>query len=102
MRPEARVLIEEDAAGALHHFVNDNMIDLIILSAHDATGHQQWAFGSLVTSFLTHGTTSMLILQDMPWQATPPIKIENAAHTWKKRTACDSQYERARRTRIQL
>jgi nucleotide-binding universal stress UspA family protein len=82
--PETRVLIQEDVAGALHHFVNDNMIDLIVLSAHGHTGDQQWAFGSLVTSFLTYGTTSMLIMQDMPWQATAPIKIDNSAHSWKE------------------
>jgi nucleotide-binding universal stress UspA family protein len=84
VRPETRVLIEEDVAGALHHFVNDNMIDLVVLSAHGYTGHQQWAFGSLVTSFLTHGITSMLVMQDMPGQASPTLKIENAAQTWKE------------------
>jgi len=84
VRPDTRVLIEEDVAGALHDFVEDNMVDLIVLSAHGHTGHQQWPFGSLATSFLTYGTTSMLIMQDMPWQATAPIKIENAANTWKE------------------
>ena len=84
VRPETRVLIEEDVASAVHHFVNENNVDLVVLSAHGYTGRQQWAFGSLVTSFLTHGTTSMLVMQDMPGQATPTINFENAAHTWKE------------------
>ena len=84
VRPETRVLVEEDVAGALHRFVNDSMTDLVVLSAHGYTGRQQWAFGNLVTSFLTHGTTSMLILQDMPWGAAAPFKTEHATETWRE------------------
>lgn len=84
VRPETRVLVEEDVAGALHRFVNDSMADLVVLSAHGYTGRQQWTFGNLVTSFLTHGTTSMLILQDMPWQAATPLKSEHVTETWKE------------------
>lgn len=84
VHPQTRVLIEEDVASALHHFVDESSVDLVVLSAHGYTGRQQWAFGSLVTSFLTHGNASMLIMQDMPWQAAPTIKFENAAHTWKE------------------
>lgn len=84
VRPETQVLIEKDVAGALHQYVNDNSVDLVVLSAHGHTGRQQWAVGSLVTGFLTHGTTSLLIMQDMPGQATIPIKFESEAHTWKE------------------
>ncbi len=84
MHPDTQVLIEEDVAAALHHYANDNMVDLVVLSAHGHTGRQQWAVGSLVTSFLTHGTTSILIMQDMPGHATTPIKFESETHTWKE------------------
>ena len=58
--------------------------DLVVLSAHGYTGHRQWAYGSLVTSFLTHGTTSLLILQDMPWPTTAPAEAELTAQTWRE------------------
>ncbi len=82
--PHARVLVEEDAAGALHRFVTENQVDLVVLSAHGHTGRQQWPFGSLVTSFLAYGTTSLLILQDMARQATPMVKIEAGTQSWRE------------------
>jgi nucleotide-binding universal stress UspA family protein len=84
VRPDTRVLSEGDVASALHQFVNDNGVDLVVLSAHGYTGQPQWAFGSLVTSFLTHGNTSLLIMQDMPGQATPTVKFENSAQAWRE------------------
>lgn len=84
VRPDTRVLIAEDVAGALHQFANDNMIDLVVLSAHGHTGRQQWAVGSLVTSFFTHGATSILIMQDMPRYGATPAKLESDTHTWKE------------------
>jgi nucleotide-binding universal stress UspA family protein len=84
VRTETAVLIEEDAAGALHQFINEKETDLVVLSAHGHTGRQQWAFGSLVTSFLTYGTTSLLIMQDMPLQPHPTALFERPAQTWKE------------------
>lgn len=84
VRPETTVLVEEDATGALHQFINEKEADLVVLSAHGHTGRQQWAFGSLVTSFLTHGTTSLLIMQDMPLQPHPNAILERSVQTWKE------------------
>lgn len=84
VRPDTAVLVEEDAAGALHQFINDKDADLVVLSAHGHTGRRQWAFGSLVTSFLTHGTTSLLIMQDMPLQPHPTAILERPSQTWQE------------------
>jgi nucleotide-binding universal stress UspA family protein len=82
--PQARVLVEEDAAGAIHRFVIENQVDLVVLSAHGHTGRQQWPFGSLATSFLAYGTTSLLILQDMTHEAAPLMKLGAGTQTWRE------------------
>jgi nucleotide-binding universal stress UspA family protein len=84
VQPETHILTGGDVAGTLHRFAAEQAVDLVLLSAHGYTGHRQWAYGSLVTSFLTHGTTSLLILQDMPWQTTAPEEAELTAQTWKE------------------
>lgn len=84
VQPEVHVLVEGDVAGGLHRFVTEQAADLVVLSAHGYTGRPQWAFGSIVTSFLTHGTTALLVLQDMPWQAAPGAEAETGAHAWKE------------------
>jgi nucleotide-binding universal stress UspA family protein len=82
-RPQTHVLVNGDVTGELHRFVAEQQADLVVLSAHGYTGRQDWAHGSLVTSFLAHGNTPLLILQDMPKQVNQP-GLEAAAHTWKE------------------
>lgn len=82
-RPQTHVLVDGDVAGELHRFVAEQQADLVVLSAHGHTGRQEWTHGSLVTSFFTHGNTSLLILQDMPKQTSQP-GLEAAAQTWKE------------------
>jgi nucleotide-binding universal stress UspA family protein len=81
IRHETRVLVEEDTAGSIHRFVQENMVDLVLLSAHGYTGRQQWPFGSLATSFLVYGSTTVLILQDMARNGAPAVQSESTAHT---------------------
>lgn len=84
VRAETHVLVEGDVAGALHRFVTEEGSDLVVLSAHGYTGRQQWPFGSVVTNFFTHGTTSLLVLQDMPWRTATPGEAESGAQTWQE------------------
>jgi nucleotide-binding universal stress UspA family protein len=84
VRPTTEVLVEADVAGAVHQYVNDRAVDLVVLSAHGHTGRRQWTFGSLVTTFLTHGTTSLLILQDMPLQPASNTAFVRAAQNSQK------------------
>jgi nucleotide-binding universal stress UspA family protein len=80
---QIHILVAEDVAGELHRYVDEHETDLVVLSAHGHTGSRQWAHGSLVNSFLTHGTTSLLILQDMPKAGALP-GAEADAQTWKE------------------
>lgn len=76
---ETRVLENHDAAAALHRLAVEEQIDLVLLSAHGHSGQRYWPYGSLATSFMLHGTTPLLVLQDIPWDVLEPSGAEMAA-----------------------
>jgi nucleotide-binding universal stress UspA family protein len=69
---DARVIVSEHVAVSLHELVDQENIDLVLLSAHGHSGLTRWPYGSLVMSFITFGTAPLLIMQDLP-----PDQIES-------------------------
>jgi nucleotide-binding universal stress UspA family protein len=76
---QARVLVSDHVAATLHELVEHEMIDLVVLSAHGHSGLTQWPHGSVVISFITFGTTPLLIVQDLPPDEIKPSPAEIAA-----------------------
>lgn len=76
---QARVLISEHVTAALHELVEQENIDLVLLSAHGHSGLTRWPYGSMVMSFITFGTTPLLIMQDLPTDQIEPTQAEIAA-----------------------
>ena len=60
-----RLLVSENIAISLHQLVEDEAVDLVVISAHGYSGHAKWPYGSLTTSFIEYGTTPLLIVQDL-------------------------------------
>lgn len=77
--PQIHVLTGENTAATLHKFVMQQEADLLVMSAHGQSAQCQWPYGSLVTSFIDHGATSLLVLQDLPADAIAPTVAELAA-----------------------
>lgn len=82
---EARILVSDQAAVALHELADQEKIDLILLSAHGYSALTQWPFGSVVSSFITYGTTPLLIVQDLPQNKIEPTRAEVAAREHGRR-----------------
>lgn len=59
-----QVLLSESATLALHRLAEQEQCDLVILSAHGQTSNMSWPYGSLVASFIAHGRTNVMIIQD--------------------------------------
>lgn len=76
---EAHLLVSEDVAGTLQAFVEQNQIDLVVLSAHGYTGNPHWPLGSVTTNFLLSGGTPLLIGQDFWSTQILPLLAERAA-----------------------
>jgi nucleotide-binding universal stress UspA family protein len=62
---DTRVILDAPVAPALHQVSQDERVDLVVLSAHGHTSNMAWPYGSLVASFIAHGNTSVMIVQDM-------------------------------------
>ena len=81
---QARVLVSNHVAATLHELVEQEMIDLVVLSAHGHSGLTQWPYGSVVISFITFGTTPVLIVQDLSRDEIQPSLAEIVAREqWK-------------------
>lgn len=66
---DTRLLIGTHVADSLHALVDQEQIDLVLLSAHGYSGRVQWPYGGLVASFVAYGSCPLFIFQDAP--ATP-------------------------------
>lgn len=72
------VVVADHAIGALHDMVNDSGADLVMLVAHGDTGERRWPYGSITTSFISHGNTPLIIMQDLSEQEVIPTPAEHA------------------------
>jgi nucleotide-binding universal stress UspA family protein len=61
---QTRLLIKENVASALHGLVEQENIDLVVMSAHGYSGESRWPYGNVVEKFITYGSTPLLIYQD--------------------------------------
>lgn len=78
-----RMMVSENIAISLHQLVEDEGVDLVIISAHGHSGYSQWPFGSLASSFIEYGTTPLLIVQDLPQEDLTHSRAEEAARETK-------------------
>lgn len=76
---QARVLVSDHVAATLHELVDQEKIDLVLLTAHGYSALTRWPYGSVVSSFITYGTTPLLIVQDLPHDKIKPTVAEVAA-----------------------
>jgi nucleotide-binding universal stress UspA family protein len=75
---QARILINDHVAAPLHELVQEEKIDLVLLTAHGYSALTRWPYGSVVSSFITYGTTPVLIVQDLPHDKIEPTWAEVA------------------------
>ncbi len=75
----SQLLISENAAWSLHQLVDDEAVDLVLMSAHGFSGSTRWPYGSLVLNFIAYGSTPLLIVQDMQPDQLQPTRAEIAA-----------------------
>jgi nucleotide-binding universal stress UspA family protein len=76
---ETRLEVSDDLVAALHGLVEQEAVDLVVMSAHGQTGRDKWAYGTTALSFIVYGTTPLLIVQDLPWNRVEKTQAELAA-----------------------
>lgn len=76
---ETHLYIDDRAAARLHRFVDEQDVDLVVLTAHGFAGDTDWPYGSIVTTFLVYGTAPLMVYQDVPTEAHRLAQPEHAA-----------------------
>lgn len=80
---ETRLVVSDNAAATLHDLVDQENVDLVVLSAHGYSGGTKWPYGSLVTNFIGYGTTPLLIVQDLSLEEITRTMAEMSAREHK-------------------
>ena len=72
-KTQTHLLVSDNIAATLQTLSEQERTDLLILSAHGYSGEARWPYGSITNRFITNGTTSLLIVQDLPQHLPEPI-----------------------------
>lgn len=76
---DMHVDVETDAVARLHDLADAESADLVVVSAHGASGSNRWPFGTTVLNLLAYGTKPLLVIQDLPRGELKPSASELAA-----------------------
>jgi nucleotide-binding universal stress UspA family protein len=63
---QTHLITSDNAAAELHRVVEQEYIDLVMLSAHGYSGNHLWPYGSTANNFIMYGKVPLLIVQDLP------------------------------------
>jgi hypothetical protein len=77
------LLVSENSAASLHDLVEQESVDMVMLSAHGYSGGIKWPYGSMVINFIGYGTTPLLIVQDLSPDEVERTKAEMYAREYK-------------------
>ena len=73
---ESYLPVSSDVALTLHELVDEQDVDLVIMSAHGYSGQSRWPYGSITSSFIEYGSKPLLIVQDLEAQDVATTKAE--------------------------
>ena len=62
---DIRLAVSTNTLSTLHSMVEDEKADLVMLVAHGRSADGRWPYGSVTTSFIAYGSTSLFIMQDL-------------------------------------
>jgi len=82
---ETRLIVANQVASALHELVDQERIDLVLLSAHGYSGETRWPHGGLVASFVAYGSCPLVIFQDAPGEQSILTQAEAAVRDYESR-----------------
>jgi nucleotide-binding universal stress UspA family protein len=78
LKIKTHISIGDNAIAVLHDMAEEANADLVLLAAHGETGERRWPYGSVTTSFIAYGNTSLLIMQDLSESEIHQTRAERA------------------------
>lgn len=70
--------IDRNEIATLHNMVAEEQADMVLLVAHGYACIGRWPYGSVASSFISYGTTSLLIMQDLSGEELQTSQAEIA------------------------
>jgi nucleotide-binding universal stress UspA family protein len=70
-----RLMVSDNVAATLQSVSDQEGVDLLVLSAHGYSGEARWPYGSITNRFITDGTTSLLIVQDLRQETSEVVRV---------------------------
>jgi nucleotide-binding universal stress UspA family protein len=83
LKLKTHVSIGDNAIAILHDMAEEANADLMLLAAHGYSGERRWPYGSVTTSFIAYGNTSLMIMQDLPAAEIHQTRAEMAVREGK-------------------
>ncbi len=77
------LLVGDSSATALHDVVEQEGVDIVLLSAHGRSGSTKWPYGSTVVNFIGYGTTPLFVMQDLSPEEVEHTQAEMLAREHK-------------------
>ena len=78
LKIKTHISIGDNTIAVMHDMAEESNADLVLLAAHGETGERRWPYGSVTTSFIAYGNTSLLIMQDLPESEIHQTRAEQA------------------------
>lgn len=70
---QTHLLVSDNVAATIQTLSDQEHIDLLVMSAHGYSGEARWSYGSVTNRFITNGSTSLLIVQDLPQSSSEAV-----------------------------
>jgi nucleotide-binding universal stress UspA family protein len=83
MELKTNIVVGDNIITCLHDMVDEADVDLVMLVAHGHSGERRRPYGSVTSSFIVYGNTSLLIMQDLSEDEIQPTLAELAARESK-------------------
>jgi nucleotide-binding universal stress UspA family protein len=77
--PSVRLLVGGSITGSLEELIEEEGIDLVIISAHGSRNATDRPYGSVAMNFIVYGTAPLLVMQDVHHTRAPRTRAEEAA-----------------------
>ncbi len=78
LKLKSHVSTGDSAIAVLHDMAEESNADLVMLVAHGYAGERRWPYGSVSTSFIAYGNSSLMIMQDLSKAEIQPTRAEVA------------------------
>lgn len=63
---EIKVILDNDVSGSIHQLVEDEKINLLVMSAHGESGNPKLPYGNITHNMISYSDIPVLVLQDLP------------------------------------